>query len=267
MSTPEPFTASMQVIPSIDLWQGQVVRLRQGRYDEVTVYSENPASLAASWRGISKQLHIVDLAGAKDGHAIQVDLIRSIVDSFGPGVQVGGGVRSLQTVEQYLDLGVDRVVLGTVAVSNPKLVTEIAALHPDRVVVALDAKNGFVATDGWIEVSGRKVVDLARSFEGQAISALLYTDIERDGTEVGPNVEATAALAEQSAFPVIASGGVGTLDHLRRLASAGAALRLSSNGASSNICGAVIGRSLHEKRFSLQQAVDAVEAELAGAAL
>lgn len=249
----------MQIIPSIDLWKGQVVRLRQGRYDEVTVYSDDPAELAASWSGLSKQLHIVDLAGAKDGKAVQVDLIRRIVTSFGPGVQIGGGVRSMETLERYLDLGVDRVVLGTAAVANPDLVAEATRKFPGQVVVALDAKNGYVATAGWLDVSSHRATDLAKSFRGQAVAALLYTDIERDGTEVGPNVEATASLARESGFPVIASGGVGTLDHLRRLAEANLALG-ADPATSSGICGAIIGRSLHEKRFSLREAIEAVEA-------
>jgi phosphoribosylformimino-5-aminoimidazole carboxamide ribotide isomerase len=240
----------MQVIPSIDLWQGNVVRLRQGRYDEATVYAEDPVALARGWRGVAARLHIVDLAGAKDGHAVQTDLIRRIADAFGAGVQVGGGVRSLQTVHDYFALGVERVVLGTAAVSDPELVRAACRAYPGRVILALDAKGGFVATRGWVDVSQHRAADLARSYRDDGVAAVLYTDIERDGTEVGPNVAATAALARDSGLPVIASGGVGTLDHLRQL---GAASR-EVGGA---ICGAVLGRSLHERRFSLEQALDA----------
>jgi phosphoribosylformimino-5-aminoimidazole carboxamide ribotide isomerase len=240
----------MQVIPSIDLWQGNVVRLRQGRYDEVTVYAEDPVALARSWRGVTERLHIVDLAGAKDGRAVQTDLIRRIAEAFGSGVQVGGGVRSIETVHDYFALGVERVVLGTAAVSDPELVRAAARAYPGRVILALDAKGGFVATRGWVDVSRHRASDLARSYRDDGIAAVLYTDIERDGTEVGPNVAATAALARDSGLPVIASGGVGTLEHLRQL---GAASR-EVGGA---ICGAVIGRSLHERRFSLEQAVEA----------
>jgi len=240
----------MQVIPSIDLWQGNVVRLRQGRYDEVTVYAEDPVALARGWRGVAARLHIVDLAGAKDGHAVQTELIRRIADAFGAGVQVGGGVRSLQTVHDYFALGVERVVLGTAAVSDPELVRAACRAYPGRVILALDAKGGFVATRGWVDVSQHRAADLARSYRDDGVAAVLYTDIERDGTEVGPNVAATAALARDSGLPVIASGGVGTLDHLRQL---GAASR-EVGGA---ICGAVLGRSLHERRFSLEQALDA----------
>jgi phosphoribosylformimino-5-aminoimidazole carboxamide ribotide isomerase len=240
----------MQVIPSIDLWQGNVVRLRQGRYDEVTVYAEDPVALARGWRGVAERLHIVDLAGAKDGRAVQTELIRRIADAFGPGVQVGGGVRSIETVHDYFALGVERVVLGTAAVSDPELVRAAAQAYPGRLILALDAKDGFVATRGWVEVSQHRASDLARSYRDAGIAAVLYTDIERDGTEVGPNVAATAALARDSGLPVIASGGVGTLDHLRQL---GAASR-EVGGA---IAGAVLGRSLHERRFSLERAIEA----------
>jgi phosphoribosylformimino-5-aminoimidazole carboxamide ribotide isomerase len=242
----------MQVIPSIDLWQGNVVRLRQGRYDEVTVYADDPLVVARGWRGVAARLHIVDLAGAKDGRAVQTELIRRLVDAFGAGVQVGGGVRSLETVHEYFALGVERVVLGTAAVSDPELVRAAAQAYPGRVILALDAKGGFVATRGWVDVSQHRASDLARTYREAGIAAVLYTDIERDGTEVGPNVAATAALARDSSLPVIASGGVGTLEHLRQL---GTASREGGGG----ICGAVLGRSLHERRFSLEQAIAAAE--------
>jgi phosphoribosylformimino-5-aminoimidazole carboxamide ribotide isomerase len=241
----------MQIIPSIDLWQGQVVRLRQGRYDEVTVYAEDPVALARGWRGAAERLHIVDLAGAKEGRPVQTELIRRIVEAFGPGVQVGGGVRSLETLNGYFELGVERVVLGTAAVSDPNLVQSATESYPERVILALDAKGGYVATRGWVNVSQHRAVDLALSYKQHRIAALLYTDIERDGTEVGPNVNATATLARDSGFPVIASGGVGTLDHLRQLAAA-------SRAGNGGICGVVLGRALHEQRFSLPEAIAAV---------
>jgi phosphoribosylformimino-5-aminoimidazole carboxamide ribotide isomerase len=243
----------MQVIPSIDLWQGQVVRLLQGRYDQVTVYADDPVALARSWRGTAARLHVVDLAGAKEGRAVQTDLIQHIVDAFGPGVQVGGGVRSLETLNRYFDLGVERVVLGTAAVKDPGLVEAAASSYPGRVILALDAKSGYVATQGWLEVSSQRAVDLALSYRQHPLAALLYTDIERDGTEVGPNVAATAALARESGLAVIASGGVGTLEHLRQL---GRASREGNGG----ICGAVLGRALHERRFSVEEAIAAVGA-------
>ncbi len=240
----------MQVIPSIDLWQGQVVRLLQGDYGKVTVYAEDPAALASGWRRHTDRLHIVDLAGAKEGRPVQVEQIRSVISAFGPGVQIGGGVRSLQAVEAYFELGVERVVIGTAAVKDPELVRQACRRYPGRVVVALDAKSGFVATGGWTEVSEQRVTDLAKSYAEDAVAALLYTDIERDGTEVGPNVAATAELARHSGLPVIASGGVGTLSHLERLGEA-------SREVDGGIVGAIIGRSLHERRFTLAEAVRA----------
>lgn len=240
----------MQVIPAIDLLDGKAVRLRQGRYDEVTVYADDPAALAASWavhraRGIER-LHVVDLEGARAGAAVQKDLVRALVDGFGKGVQVGGGVRSMDAVESYFELGVERVVLGTAAIRDPQLVRSAAERFPHRIIVGVDAKNGLVATDGWLEVSSTTAVELTQSFAELPLAAVLYTDIERDGTEVGPNVAETARLAERGGVPVLASGGVGTLDHLRALAATGAP-----------ISGAIVGRALHEGRFSLVEAAQA----------
>jgi phosphoribosylformimino-5-aminoimidazole carboxamide ribotide isomerase len=241
----------MQIIPSIDLWEGKVVRLRQGRYEDLTVYADDAALLAASWRGVAQRLHIVDLAGAKLGHRVQAQAVRALVSAFGPGVQIGGGVRTLEAVEAYFELGVERVVLGTAAVTDPELVKSAAHRFPGRVILALDAKAGFVATQGWQDVTQHRAVDLARSFAGEPLAAVLYTDIERDGTEVGPNVKATAELALGCHVPVLASGGVGSLDHLRQLAEASAA-------AAGRIAGVVIGRALHERRFSLAEAIASV---------
>lgn len=241
---------AMQIIPSIDLYQGRVVRLRKGSYDEVTTYADDPAALAAAWSDSVSRMHVVDLSGARDGQMAHSSQIEAIVRAFGPGVQIGGGVRSLETVEHYLALGAERVVMGTAAVRDRDLLRGIAQRHPDRVVVALDARGGFVATEGWREVSAHRAGDLARDMSDIPLAALLYTDIERDGTEVGPNVTATRELAVESGFPVIASGGVGTLAHLEQLAEA-------SRATGNRIAGAVLGRALHERRFTLDEAVAA----------
>jgi len=235
----------MEVIPAIDLLDERVVRLRQGRYDDVTVYDEDPARLAGSWSGRARRLHVVDLLGAREGRPVQGDLVRRITDAFGPGVQVGGGVRSAAAVDQYLALGVDRVVLGTAAIQTPEVVERSASKHPGRVILAVDARNGRVATEAWQAQSERLAVDLVRRFAHLPLAAVLYTDIDRDGTEVGPNVEATARLAHQGGLPVIASGGVGTLDHLRTLSPC------------SGVVAAIVGRALHERRFSLDEAIRA----------
>jgi phosphoribosylformimino-5-aminoimidazole carboxamide ribotide isomerase len=240
---------AMEVIPSIDLLAGKAVRLLQGRYDDVTVYDDNPPVLASSWSGRVKRLHVVDLNGARDGRAAQWDLVRRVVAAFGAGVQVGGGVRTIAAVDSYFALGVERVVLGTAAVRNPQLVEEAARAYPERIVVALDARSGVVATDGWRDSSGRRAVDVVRELAALPLAALLYTDIERDGTELGPNLTETALVAREGGLPVIASGGVGSLDHLRQLGAIGG-----------RVVGAIIGRALHEKRFTLEQAVKAAEA-------
>jgi phosphoribosylformimino-5-aminoimidazole carboxamide ribotide isomerase len=234
----------MEVIPAIDLLNGKAVRLRQGRYDDVTVYADDPAELAKSWSGHVQRLHVVDLEGARAGRAIQGDQVRAIVRAFGEGVQVGGGVRSLEAAQSYLDLGVARVVLGTAAIRDPALVARVAEAYPARVIVAVDARKGMVATDGWLEQSSRRAVDLVRELSSLPLAAVLYTDIERDGTEVGPNVEETARLWTETGVLVIASGGVGTLAHLEALARAGA-----------GVTAAIVGRALHERRFSLEAAV------------
>ncbi|APR75304.1 Phosphoribosylformimino-5-aminoimidazole carboxamide ribotide isomerase [Minicystis rosea] len=238
----------MHVLPAIDLLDGKAVRLHQGRYDAVTVYSDDPAALAASLRGKVPILHVVDLAGARAGHVVERDLVRAVVSAFsegGGGVQVGGGIRSIEAAEGYLALGAARVVLGTAAVRDPDLVRAVATRFPDRVVVALDAKDGKVALDGWEQVSTRTALDVARDLAGLPIAAILYTDVARDGTQVGPNFAATAELAAAASCPVLASGGVGTLDHLRALAQI------------PNVSGAIVGRALYEKAFTLDEAIAA----------
>lgn len=237
----------MQVIPAIDLIQGQAVRLRQGRYDEVTTYSEPPADLARQWSRTVSLLHVVDLEGARAGHPVQEQAVREVVQAFGPGVEVGGGIRTFEAAEAYFALGVSRVVLGTAAIRDPGLVRRLADRYPNQVVLAVDAKDGKVATDGWLDVSERTAVQLVLELRDAPLAAVLYTDIERDGTEVGPNVGATERLARETGVPVIASGGVGALEHLHALAKVERA----------GVVASIVGRALHEKRFTLEQAVQA----------
>jgi phosphoribosylformimino-5-aminoimidazole carboxamide ribotide isomerase len=235
----------MQLWPAIDLLDGKAVRLHQGKYDQVTVYSSDPVALAASYRGVARHLHVVDLEGARTGRPVEKDLIRAIVRTFGPGVEVGGGVRDRAAFEGYLELGAERVVLGTAAIRSPEMVREVAAAHPGVVVLALDAKDGLVATEGWVSVSDRTAVEVIRDFRDLDIAAVLYTDIARDGTRVGPNVEATARLAREGGLPVLASGGIATLEDLRELAKW------------PGIVGAIVGRALYERVFTLEEAVAA----------
>ncbi len=210
----------MIVIPAIDILDGKAVRLHQGRYDAVTVYDADPPARARAWRGKVPLLHVVDLAGARDGHPVQRDMVRAIVEAFGPGVEVGGGVRTRESFEAYLALGAARVVLGSAAVKDEALVRSLATEHPGVVVLAVDARDGFVAVDGWTQATRVRAIDLVKSFADVPLAGVLYTDVARDGTRVGPNVAATAELAAHARVPVIASGGVGSLDDLRTLAKA-----------------------------------------------
>lgn len=239
----------MDLFPAIDLLDGKAVRLHQGRYDAVTVYDADPVARARSFRDAgARWLHVVDLAGAKAGTCVQADVVRAVVKAFGGQVEVGGGVRSRAAFESYLAAGATRVVLGTAAVRDPKLVREIARAHPRCVVLAVDAKDGMVATDGWETTSTVTAIDLAKQFADVELGAVLYTDVARDGTQVGPNVEATAKLAKETGLAVLASGGVGTLDHLRELAK------------HPEIAGAVVGRAIYEGAFSVADALAALAA-------
>ncbi len=239
----------MRVLPAIDLLGGKAVRLHQGRYDEVTVFDDDPAAVALRFRAHVDMMHVVDLEGAKVGKPVQEARVAEIARAFvGGTLQIGGGVRSREALEGYLALGAARVVLGTAAVKDPALVRALALAHPGVVVIAVDAKDGFVATDGWTETSKVRAVDLVRALADAPIGAVLYTDVARDGTGKGPNVEATAALAEASPFPVIASGGVGSLEHLRALATI------------PNVESAVVGRALYDGSITLADAVRAAAA-------
>lgn len=234
----------MIVIPAIDLLGGKVVRLRQGRYDAVTVYDGDPPGRARALRGKVRWLHVVDLEGARDGWPVQREVVRAIVEAFGPGVQVGGGIRTRESFGQVRSLGAERVVLGSAAVRDAPLVSALASEHPDVVVLAVDARDGFVAVDGWTQATRVRATELVRSFRDAPLAGVLYTDVARDGTRAGPNVDATAELAAQTSVPVIASGGVGSLDDLRALAARG-------------IAACIIGRALYDGTFTLDEAIEA----------
>jgi phosphoribosylformimino-5-aminoimidazole carboxamide ribotide isomerase len=234
------------VMPAIDLLGGKAVRLHQGRYDAVTVFDQDPPARARAWRGKVPVLHVVDLEGARDGRPMQADVVRAIVEAFGPGVQVGGGVRTREAFEAMRALGASRVVLGSAAVKDGDMVRALAEEHPGVVVVAVDARDGFVAVDGWTRETRVRAVDLVRELADAPLAGVLYTDVARDGTRAGPNVETTAQLAASTPVPVIASGGVGSLDDLRALASRG-------------IAACIVGRALYEGAFTLDEALAALE--------
>jgi phosphoribosylformimino-5-aminoimidazole carboxamide ribotide isomerase len=236
----------MFVFPAIDLLDGKAVRLKQGRYEDPTIYSEEPAVVARELRRHTDRLHVVDLEGAKAGAPVQSAVLRAIArENAGGMLQVGGGVRTRAALEGYLALGARRVVLGTATVKDPELVRSLATAHPGVIVIAVDAKDGFVATDGWTEVSSLSAAEVVLALSGAPIAAVLYTDVARDGMGAGPNVAATAALAARSPFPVIASGGIATTAHLSSLA------------AIANVESAVVGRALYDGSLTLPQALEA----------
>ena len=239
----------MQIIPAIDLLDGHCVRLHQGDYAQVTRFSDDPVAQALSWQQQGAQrLHLVDLDGARSGQPVNDAAVKAITAALAIPVQLGGGVRTAARAEELLACGLDRVILGTVALEQPELVDELAARHPGRIVVGIDAKNGKVATRGWIEASSTEATQLARRFSASGIAAIISTDIATDGTLAGPNLDALRAMAEVSAVPVIASGGIGTLEHLLSL------LSLAPLGVE----GVIVGRVLYDGRVMLAEALQAI---------
>jgi phosphoribosylformimino-5-aminoimidazole carboxamide ribotide isomerase len=239
----------MQIIPAIDLLDGHCVRLHQGDYDQVTRFSDDPVAQALAWQQQGAQrLHLVDLDGAKSGQPVNDAAVKAITAALSIPVQLGGGVRTVERVEELLRCGLDRVILGTVALEHPELVDQLAATYPDKIVVGIDAKNGKVATRGWIEESSTDATALAQRFSTSGIAAIISTDIATDGTLAGPNLEALRAMAEASAVPVIASGGIGNLEHLLSL------LALAPLGVE----GVIVGRALYDGRVDLADAIQAI---------
>jgi len=236
----------MIVIPAIDLKEGKCVRLEQGLMDKDTVFCDNPAEQALEWeRQGGELLHIVDLDGAFAGKPANKSAIEAIVKAVRIPTQLGGGIRDIETIKAYLDLGLSRVILGTAAQRNPKLVEEACKLFPGRIVVGIDAKNGLVAVQGWAEVTDVYAVDLARLFEGYGVTAVIYTDISRDGMMQGPNIDATRALAEAISIPVIASGGVSSLKDIENL------MAVESAG----VTGVITGKAIYTGAIKLAEAV------------
>jgi phosphoribosylformimino-5-aminoimidazole carboxamide ribotide isomerase len=245
----------MDIFPAIDLLDGKCVRLYQGDYDKSQVFNDNPADMARSWldQGATK-LHLVDLDGAKAGYPVNVDAIARIVEMVKTTatqpvqIQVGGGLRNEDSIRQLLKLGVDRAILGTVAVEQPELVKDLCQKYPHQIVVGIDARDGKVATKGWLETSQVQATDLAHQMAGMGAAAIIYTDIHRDGTLSGPNLDALRELANGLSIPVIASGGVSSLQDLFNL------LALESIG----VTGAIVGRALYTGEVSLADAIRAV---------
>jgi phosphoribosylformimino-5-aminoimidazole carboxamide ribotide isomerase len=238
----------VKLLPAIDLIDGRAVRLEEGRRDRVTVFHERPAELVGELaRGGADRLHVVDLDGAFAGAPQQHALIREIVRASPIPVEVGGGIRDRAAIDAVLELGAQFVVLGTAAVRSPALVEEACRAHPGQVIVAVDARDGVVAVDGWTASGGVTAIELGQRAAAWGAAALLYTDVARDGLHVGPNVEMTAQLARAVSCEVIASGGVGSLDDLVRLRDAG-------------IAAVVVGRAIYDRRFTVEQAAEVAHA-------
>ena len=236
----------MIVIPAIDLKDGQCVRLRQGDMHESTVFSDDPVQVAGKWRDLGAQrLHLVDLNGAFDGKPINSNAVNSIAQEYPDlPIQIGGGIRSLSTIESYLNVGVDYLIIGTLAVKDPDFVYEACKEFPGHIIVGLDARNGLVATDGWSQSSDLKAVELAKRFEQYGVSSIVYTDILRDGMMQGVNVESTVSMARSSSIPIIASGGITNIQDIIDLC------EFSDEG----ILGAITGRAIYEKTLDLAEA-------------
>lgn len=236
----------MIVIPAIDLKNGNCVRLEQGEMHRDTVFSDNPAEQALKWQEAGAELlHLVDLDGAFAGEPRNKGAIEAIIKALRIPAQLGGGIRDIATIETYLSLGLSRVIIGTAAQRNPELVVEACRKFPGKIVVGIDAKNGMVAVQGWAEVTGITAVDLARKFEDCGVSAIIYTDISRDGMMAGPNIEATKALAEAISIPVIASGGVSSLKDIENL------MAIEQSG----ISGAITGKAIYTGAINLADAI------------
>ena len=236
----------MILFPAIDLKDGQCVRLVRGLMDQATVFNDSPADQARAFveQGF-EYLHLVDLNGAFEGRPVNAAAVDAILSAINIPVQLGGGIRDLATIETWLSKGITRVIIGTAAVKNPELVIEACKKFPGRIAVGLDAKDGFVATEGWAEVSTLSVLDMANRFQDAGVSAIIYTDIARDGVLEGLNIEATVALADAISIPVIASGGLSDIDDIRRLVATNC----------KGLEGAISGRALYDGRIDIPAAL------------
>lgn len=236
----------MFLFPAIDLKEGKCVRLYKGDMEQSTVFNDSPASQAKSFAEEGAQwIHVVDLDGAFAGQSVNGEAVKSILETVDVPVQLGGGIRTIDNIKEWLDLGVSRVILGTVAVKNPELVIEACKKFPGKIAVGLDAYDGFVATEGWAEKSSLSVIEMANKFEDAGVSAIIYTDISKDGAMQGADFTGTAKLANSTQIPVILSGGISSVEDLQK-----------SRNEISNLLGVISGRAIYEKAFSVKQAVE-----------
>lgn len=235
----------MFLYPAIDLKDGQCVRLLRGDMDAATVFNDDPGAQARAFMEAGcERLHVVDLNGAFEGRPVNADAVARILNAVSVPVQLGGGIRTHETIDHWIEAGIFRVILGTIALKDPDLVIAACARHPGKIAVGIDARGGYVAVEGWADVSAVGVLDLAKRFEDTGVAAIIYTDIDRDGAMQGPNVDATRALAEAVSIPVIASGGVSSMDDL-----------LALRDGITNLEGIISGRAVYDGRIDVDEAV------------
>lgn len=238
----------MIVIPAVDIKGGKCVRLLQGRMEDETVFSDDPAEMAKRWNDDgAEMIHVVDLDGAFAKSPQNLSSIKKIIESVDADIQVGGGVRNNETIRMYIELGVKRVVIGTEAIRNPSLILQACEKYPGQVVIGIDARNGLVAIEGWAETTQTRAIDLAIQFERYGPAAINFTDINRDGMQTGPNIEQTRLLAKSTTIPVVASGGVSTIEDIKKLTS------LEDDG----VTGVITGRALYSGTLNLKEAIAA----------
>lgn len=237
----------MQIYPAIDLKNGQCVRLKQGRFDDVTSYGDDPVQRAKIWEEAgATYIHVVDLDGARTGNSYNLEAIKKIVAAVNVPVQTGGGIRSMRDIEQRIDAGVSRVIIGTAAVNNPELVKEAVRVYGDKIAVGIDASKGMVATDGWEKISDVPAIELCKKMAEIGVKTVVYTDISKDGMMSGPNIESTKELVEQSGINIIASGGVSTMSDLEGVESI-------------NAQGVIIGKALYQGALDLKEIIERFE--------
>ena len=237
----------MQIYPAIDLKNGQCVRLKQGRFDDVTSYGDDPVQRAKIWeKAGATYIHVVDLDGARTGNSYNLEAIKKIVAAVNVPVQTGGGIRSMRDIEQRIDAGVSRVIIGTAAVNNPELVKEAVRVYGDKIAVGIDASKGMVATDGWEKISDVPAIELCKKMAEIGVKTVVYTDISKDGMMSGPNIESTKELVEQSGIDIIASGGVSTMSDLEGVESI-------------NAQGVIIGKALYQGALDLKEIIERFE--------
>jgi len=236
----------MKIIPAIDIQNGNCVRLRQGDFSQETIFHDNPVNMAKKWVNEgAERLHLVDLDGARLGSPINIEIVSNICRNF-PNIpiQIGGGIRDLDTANRYLETGASFIIIGTKAVEDPSFIKELCDNFPGKIIVGVDAKNGEVATDGWKSISNKNTIELYKEFEDYGVSEIVYTDIEKDGMMEGLNIDATLNLAKNVNIPIIASGGVSCIDDIHEM----------SAYVDSGISGIIIGRALYEKKISIEEA-------------